>query len=162
MGLGLVAGTLLLERGNTVLGAVIVAWVGLRMVLLLTMTRRRRSMHAAFGGVSTPGSVPNGQLRRLAPDAFRTAAGKLGVEPAKLRGSFFQGRSIAEVAADRHVPVDGVVDAIVSDTRARIDGAVSEGRMRPADADRAKGNVPRWAARLVMTHRDELRATRGV
>jgi hypothetical protein len=165
IGLGLVVGTLLLARGNTVLGALIVAGVGLRLVLLFTMRRRRRYLYAAFGGAPAPGSTPTGPLRALAPDAFRTAAAKLGVGPAELRVSFSQGRSIAELAADRHVPVDGVVDAIVSDTRARIDRAVSEGRMPAADGDRAKGNAPRWASRLVTAHRGELlagRAERGV
>jgi hypothetical protein len=168
MGLGLLLGGLLLTHGNTVLGAVILASVALRVVLLVTITRRRRYVYAAFGGAPTsgtmPGAAPVGPLRALAPDAFRTAAAKLGVEPTELRGSFSQGRSIAELAADRHVPVDGVVDAIVSDTRARIDRAVSEGRMLVADGDRAKRNAPRWASRLVTTHRGELlagRAARG-
>jgi hypothetical protein len=151
IGLGLLAGALLLERGNTVFGAVIITAAGLRLVLLVTMTRRRRYLYAAFGGASAPGAAPIGPLRALAPDAFRTAAAKLGVEPAELRGSFSQGRSIAELAVDRHVPVDSVVDAIVSDTRARIDRAVSEGRMPAADGDRAKGNAPHWASRLVIT-----------
>jgi len=171
LGFGFVAGMLLLTRGDVVLGAVIVGWVVLRLILLLTVRHRHGAMFGASGargalGVGLgvgPGVGPLRELRPLAPDAFRTAASKLGVEPSELRRSFTEGRSIAEVAADADVPVDRVVDAIVSDTRARLERAVSEGRMTTDDADRAKGNVPRWASRLVTTHRNELpaRASRG-
>jgi hypothetical protein len=45
---GLAAGVLLLERGDLVLGAVIVTWVVLRFTLLLSVLRRRRRWSARF------------------------------------------------------------------------------------------------------------------
>ena len=60
----------------------------------------------------------------------------LGVSTDELRDAVREGRSIADVAAEKNVPVDLVIDALVADAKARIaERDLPEGRSAPTDAE---------------------------
>jgi hypothetical protein len=102
-----------------------------------------------------------GLLQGLRGPAFQTAAGAIGLDPADVHRAFDQGRSLAELAAGAGVPVDTVVNAVVSDASARIDQDVATGSIDTATALQAKERLPRWANRLVNFHKGERHSAGG-
>jgi hypothetical protein len=152
-GLGLGAGVLLVATGHTVVGAVIGGLALVRLAFLCSIEARRRRARAAAppGGAGT-----DPVLRSLVRGQFEVAAGAIGTNPSEVRIDFANGRSIAEMAAARGVPVQRVVDAVVADAAAKLDRAVADGRTSSTMAARVKTRLPRWATRLVNGHRGEL------
>lgn len=81
-----------------------------------------------FGGLHHRG--------HFGPFGSLDAAGDyLGLTEAQLRTELESGKSLAQVARDRSKSVDGLVDALVSATKERLDAAVSAGRLTRARAD---------------------------
>ena len=64
-----------------------------------------------------------------------TAAKALGITTEELRTALRDGKTVADVAAEKGVEVQVVIDALVADAQARIATAVSEGRITQAQAD---------------------------
>jgi hypothetical protein len=64
-----------------------------------------------------------------------TVAESLGISEDELRSALEDGRTIAEVAEEQGVEVQGVVDDIVAAQRERLDEAVAEGYLTQEDAD---------------------------
>jgi hypothetical protein len=156
--LGLGAGALLVAGGNPVVGIVLGGLALVRLVLLVSLERRRRRFRdRAFPDPDGDGPL----LRSLARGQFEVAAGAIGASPSDLRIEFANGRSIAEVATARGVAVESVVAAVVADAASKLDRAVAEGRTTHFAADRFKARLPRWATRLVNGHRGDIRARAG-
>jgi hypothetical protein len=63
-----------------------------------------------------------------------TAAEALGMEPSELAEAMRDGRTIAEIAEERGVDVNAVIEALVADARERITDFVNEGPRRLRDA----------------------------
>jgi hypothetical protein len=63
------------------------------------------------------------------------AASYLGLTESELRSQLAAGRTLAQVARDRGKSVDGLVQAIATATRERLDEAVESGRLTRARAD---------------------------
>lgn len=157
-GLGLGAGALLLATGHTLVGVVIGGLALVRLVFLIGRERQRRryrQLHTAAGG-----SYP--VLRQLARGQFEVAARVIGTSSSDVRVEFANGRSIAEIATARGVPVRSVVAAVVADASAKLDRAVADGHTTPTAAERFRGRLPQWATRLVNRHRGDLRARPGM
>ena len=152
-GLGLAAGVLLVATGHTVVGAVIGGLALVRLAFLCSFERRRRR---GPGDVARGGAGNDPGLRSLVRGQFEVAAGAIGTSPSEVRIDFANGRSIAEIAASRGVPVQRVVDAVVADAAAKLDRAVADGRTTSTMAARIKTRLPRWATRLVNGHRGDL------
>ena len=87
-------------------------------------------------------------------------AGAIGARPCDVRIEFAKGRSIAEVATARGVPVDTVVAAVVADASAKLDRAVADGQTTALAADRFKTRLPRWATRMVHGRRGDMNSRR--
>lgn len=68
------------------------------------------------------------------PLALQEAAAALGLDTDALREALRDGRSIADVAAEQGVDLQGVIDALVAAAEERLDEAVAEGEI---DAERA-------------------------
>ncbi len=151
---GLIAGTLLLANGNYLLGAVIGGMAVLRLGFMLSLEHRRRRYRSAAGTAAAPGRYP--LLQSLAHGQFEVAADAIGVPSSELRIEFANGRSIAEVANAKGVPVETVVAAVVADASAKVDRAVADGQAPRAAADRVKHRLPQWATRMVNGHRSDL------
>lgn len=66
---------------------------------------------------------------------LETAAKYLGMTETALHNALRDGKTLAQVARDRNKAVDGLVDALVAESRKRIDKAVEDGRLTRAEAD---------------------------
>ena len=64
-----------------------------------------------------------------------TAATALGITSEELRTALREGKSVADVAGEKGVDVQVVIDALVAEAQERIATAVSEGRITQAQAD---------------------------
>jgi hypothetical protein len=76
-------------------------------------------------------------------------ASTLGMSEQDLRTALQNGSSIADVASQRGVPVQSVIDAVVSDLSSRIDARVSAGSLDSAKADQLKAELPDRVSQLV-------------
>ncbi|MCC7448502.1 MAG: hypothetical protein IT324_13865 [Anaerolineae bacterium] len=63
------------------------------------------------------------------------AAKTLGIDQAMLVSTLNSGKTIADVAKDKGVALDKIVDAVVADRAERLKSAVAAGRMTQAQAD---------------------------
>lgn len=63
------------------------------------------------------------------------AAKYLGMTEAAIRNALEDGKTLAQLARDRNKTVDGLVDALVAESRKRIDQAVEDGRLTRAEAN---------------------------
>lgn len=64
---------------------------------------------------------------------FEAAADYLGMTEAQLRQALESGKTLAQVAKDRHKSVDGLVDALLAGAEKKLDRAVASGQMTEAD-----------------------------
>jgi AraC-like DNA-binding protein len=70
-----------------------------------------------------------------------TAADYLGLTEAQLRTQLNSGKTLAQIAKDRNKPVEGLVDKLVADTKARIEEAVEDGRLTRAQANEIEAEL---------------------
>ncbi len=75
-------------------------------------------------------------------DRLAVAAQALGISADELRSALQGGKSIAQVAQERNVDVQKVIDALVAAKTAAIDKAVADGRITQARADERKAGLP--------------------
>ena len=68
-------------------------------------------------------------------EKFETAASYLGLSEAELRERLADGKTLAEIAKAEGKSVDGLVQALVKDAKARLDQAVAAGKLTRAEAD---------------------------
>ena len=92
-------------------------------------------------------------LRQLRRAEFKVAATTIGVSPAELRTDLKAGQSVADVATSKGVSVDSVVNAVVTDASAKVDHAVTTGKLTQAQADKIKAGLPARVTKLVNAHR---------
>ena len=74
-----------------------------------------------------------GHVGRLG--SLDAAADYLGVTEAQIRADLESGKSLAQIARDRSKSVDGLVGALVTAAKERLDAAVTAGRLTRAQAD---------------------------
>jgi len=88
-----------------------------------------------LGGFGKLGVFPGpGHLKLFR--GLDAAASYLGVTREQLRAELAGGKTLAQVAADKGKSVDGLVDAIVAETKKKVAAAVAAGDLTQADADR--------------------------
>ena len=68
-------------------------------------------------------------------DKLETAASYLGLSEAELREQLEDGKTLAEIAKAEGKSVDGLVQALLKNARAKLDRAVEDGRLTQAQAD---------------------------
>jgi uncharacterized protein (DUF433 family) len=104
---------------------------------------------------STTTAKPNAQAQkatlgtRIRKFAFATAAKTIGISPADLVKEMKGGHSIADVATAHHVDPQKVIDAIVSGADAKIQAAVSSGKISSAEGAKLQQLVATNAPKLV-------------
>ena len=91
-----------------------------------------------------PGPGPGGRGHGL--DA---AASVLGIDAATLRSELEAGKTIADVAGDRDVDVQTVIDAIVAEMQSHLAEAVENGRLTQEQADERSAEASDRATALV-------------
>lgn len=92
------------------------------------------------------GPMGHGHHRRPGLDAVVTA---LGIDASELHDAFESGKTIADVADEKGVDVQTVIDAIVADMNSHLDEAVANGRLTQEKADEIKANATQRATDLV-------------
>jgi ribosomal protein S20 len=80
---------------------------------------------------------------------FSAAAGYLGLSESELRTQLASGKTLAEIAEDQGKSVDGLVQALVKDAEAKIDAAVSSGRLTKDQGGKAKSTLEQTVTELV-------------
>jgi ribosomal protein S20 len=95
----------------------------------------------AFG----PGHLGGGPLMR----SFSAAASYLGMSQDELRSELASGKTLAQIAKDKGKSVDGLVQALVKDAEAKIDAAVTSGRLTKDQAAKAKSMLEQAVTALV-------------
>jgi hypothetical protein len=89
---------------------------------------------------------------------FDAAAQALGISEEELREQLRDGKTIAQVAQERNVDVQRVIDAMVADVNARIDEKVQEGDLTADEANEKKAELRERITELVnegpRRHRD--------
>jgi hypothetical protein len=101
------------------------------------------------GGPGGPGG-PGGRGPGL--DA---AAKALGVDASELRSDLQSGKTLADVAKDKGVDVQKVIDALVADMQSHLADAVSNGRLTQAQADEMKAHATERATAIVNGERPD-------
>ena len=98
------------------------------------------------GGPGGPGHEGRGFRGGPHLDAAATA---LGITADELRTELQSGKTIAQVASDKGVDVQTVIDAVTADEIAEIDQRLADGRITQAQADEMKANAAQHAADIV-------------
>jgi hypothetical protein len=102
-----------------------------------------------------PKRIVRHKIRRA---AVGIAADTIGVSATALRAAIVSGKSVSEVATAHNVEPAAVVHALVTAGDARIDKAVSNGRLDATRAAKLKGRLPQLAQRFVDFKRDAAHA----
>lgn len=163
----LIAGSLalivvLLLRKDYVVGLILAALLGVRVLLLLTAgSGGRRSGWAPMANERSktlyPGRVVARQvLRQMARDEFKVAADAVGIDAVYIRREFGAGQSISDIALAKGVPLDLVVSAVHSDVTRKIDTQLADGILTPQQADVVRAHAPTWVDRFVTIRRQDL------
>ena len=95
------------------------------------------------------------RLHHLLRHEGQVAASAIGVEPKELRADLKSGQSVAEVAQSKGVDPQTVIDAIDADLGAKLDTAVSNGKITRERADAAEANLPERVTAVVNAHRGD-------
>ena len=82
-------------------------------------------------------------------DTFGAAAKALGITEKELLADLGNGQSIADVAKAKHVSVDTVIGAIVTDTQSQIDAAVKAKHLTQDQATKLESNLKDRITNLV-------------
>jgi hypothetical protein len=90
----------------------------------------------------------------VAKAAIKDAAGVIGIAPKDLAAALKSGQSVADVATAHGVNPQTVIDKLVADASARLDKAVTEGKLTQERADKAKAALPDRVTKLVNKHFD--------
>jgi len=146
---GLALGVILVATGHTLVGLVI---GGLAAARLVMFTRFSYPDRGAPTGMTTQN---RGWLRAQARDEVLVAAGAIGCPPAEMRERLQQGRSIADVSAERSVSLEQVTTAITADLAAKARAAEATGALSHDDAARVQKLAPRFADRFVHRQRGD-------
>ena len=111
-------------------------------------------------GAQTPAATADaaghGKLvRRLARQEGKVAADTIGISGKDLRADLRGGQSIADVANAKGVDVATVESAIVTDVTAKLDKAVTNGKLTQERATAIEQRLPARVDKLVNRHRGQ-------
>ena len=86
------------------------------------------------------------KLHRLRHHELKVAADTIGMSPQQLRTELKSGQSIAQVAGDK---TPAVITAVNNDVNARVDQALTNGKLTQDKADKIKAKAPEAITRIV-------------
>ncbi len=86
---------------------------------------------------------------KLAAQALKIAADKIGVSTADLKAALKSGKSVADVARSKNVDPADVVKALVGAADKKIDTAVTNGKLSADKATKLKANLADRATNLI-------------
>jgi microcompartment protein CcmK/EutM len=99
---------------------------------------------ATAAGASLPGK---GGPQKGGPQLIDVAADQLGMTRDELLAQISAGRSIAQIAESKNVPLDKIIDAFLAPRQTKLDAAVTAGKLTQEEEDAllvlARGRVER-------------------
>jgi hypothetical protein len=104
------------------------------------VTKALQDAGPVWGGHG-PGGRHGGPGGFGAKVSLETAATTIGIAEDDLRTALQDGQTLAEVATANGVEPQAVIDALVAEATARLDQAVTDGRIEQADADARKAEL---------------------
>lgn len=116
-----------------------------------TLTRAQADEVAATLDSELPRRGPGSHDGRggLGRGGLDVAARAIGISEEALHTALGQGRTLARVAADEGVSKDALVAALVKAAQARLDAAVTDGRLTKARADERRAGLEERITELV-------------
>jgi polyhydroxyalkanoate synthesis regulator phasin len=98
-------------------------------------TKLKESIDAGEMPLFGPGPGPGFRHHMVGPfhHKFEAAADYLGMTEAQLREALESGKTLAEVAKDRHKSIDGLVNALLAGAEKKLDAAVAAGELTKAE-----------------------------
>lgn len=140
---------------TTALGATLaLGAIGIGTAVLPAVAGAQGTDVAQIAETGTTTSVKgHPRLRDLAREEFKLAAETIGIPARELRQDVKGGQSISEVAEAHGVSTQTVVDAVVNDLSAKLDKAVTDGKITQERADKVKERLPERITNLVNRHR---------
>jgi uncharacterized membrane protein len=133
--------------GGALTASVFVGGVAGALLFTPELSSAQVSTTPAMGAAGAPPWADHG--RAGGPDVLATAATALGMSQADLRTALQDGKTIAQVAKDKGVDVQKVIDAVVAAQSAQLDQAVTDGKLTPAQATARKADLKARVTALV-------------
>jgi hypothetical protein len=96
-----------------------------------------------------------GRARAVIGEALQVSADKIGVSVDQLKSELQAGKSIADVANEHTVNPDDVKQAIVDAGTAKVNEAVTNGKLTQAQADKITQRLPTIADNVVNHHKGD-------
>jgi ribosomal protein S20 len=109
---------------------------------------RKANLQERITSLVNEGKPKGGGPRGKGPK-LEAAAEALGVSTDELREQLRDGKTIAQVAEDRDVDKQEVIDAMVADAREHLDQAVQDGKLTAEQANERKANLEERITTLV-------------
>ena len=91
----------------------------------------------------------------------KTVATTIGISTDELKQDLKNGQSIAEIATAHNVDPQTVATALVNQIDARIDKAVTDGKLTQERADTLKGKAPTVVDKVINHHKGDAKANAG-
>ncbi len=107
----------------------------------ITTTQRDAVVGALSGMEHGMGGRGMGGMRGGIGAASEAVASALGIDVATLRTEVMAGKSLATIASEKGVDVQDVVDALTTELNAKIDEAVTAGKLTAEQATERKADV---------------------
>jgi hypothetical protein len=94
-----------------------------------------------WGGGMMGGMMGGGRWGGPGTSPMSTVAEELGLTPAELVTELQAGKSVADVAAEKNVAVDTIVDAVLASRTARLNDLVAKGQLAQEEVDNRLANL---------------------
>lgn len=115
-----------------------------------------QAMKDAFAGDKPGrGGRHGGPRHRVLEGMLQVSADTIGVSVDDLEAALRSGKSVADVANEHGVAPADVVQAIVDAGNAKIDQAVTDGKLTQEQGDRLKSHLPKAAEKFVNRSKPE-------
>ena len=96
--------------------------------------------------------------KEIRAEGAKTAASTIGISTDELKQDLKNGQSISEIATAHSVDPHTVATALVNQIDARIDQAVTAGKLTQDKADALKGKVPTVVNKVINFHKGDAKA----
>ena len=87
--------------------------------------------------------------RHVAKEALKEVAKDLDMSPKDLLAELRSGKTVNQIAQEKGVPSQTIVDDLVGKVGAKVDKAVSEGKLTQEQGDKIKAKAPERIAKLM-------------
>ncbi|MGI8663047.1 MAG: hypothetical protein ACR2LQ_07525 [Acidimicrobiales bacterium] len=108
----------------------------------LTQAQEDKVVEALKNAAPKGGKGAEGRRHEILAKAVETSAQALGMSTDDLKTELMGGKSVADVATEKGVPLDTVTQALTSAANTAIDKAVADGKLTQERADAMRAKLP--------------------